>query len=541
MQKLTRFDLLIIGKYFLTTNDFINLMKVNHKFYNIVDEYHFNPIPYCKRDFFKNIQTYYIYTQPINEQVLNHYLNRYKFVKIVHEHYYCHEFKQLLIKLLRQTISSTHDIKTKIIQKYSLEHLVLNDNTNVLCSNLFYNCVNLKDVVLPRCEHLRIRSSCFESCYSLKSVKFNDLVCNLGQYTFSKCLNLTNLESFPDCKLNTIPICCFQMCGLTNVELPNSVKIIDSYAFNSCQNLTNIILPNGLKRIDEYAFHDTKLMKLLIPKSVEFIGKNAFLNCEHLESVIFVNQFGSKLKVIKSCVFKNCYKLHNVMLPKNLISIESEAFDNSDITNIELPNTLKYCKGLDCTRLTKLELPNTDVKCYFQNTNISNIEFKNTCETLCNCYSCTKVSTVRIPKTVTKLVNSAFENCTNLTQVYWPNMCKIKCLTTKLFKNCTSLEEIHIPRSVTELNNSTFENCTNLTRVCWPDKCEIKNIPINCFYNCTSLKEITIPKKVRRIFNCAFMNCVNLSHVFMSYVKVKKIDKLAFENTKFKPIENVEE
>ena len=120
-------------------------------------------------------------------------------------------------------------------------------------------------------------------------------------------------------------------------------------------------------------------------------------------------------------------------------------------------------------------------------------------------------------------------------------MCKIRCLTTKLFKNCTSLKEIHIPRSVTELNNSTFENCTNLTRVCWPDKCEIKNIPINCFYNCTSLKEITIPKKVRRIFNCAFMNCVNLSHVFINYVKVKKIDKLAFENTKFKPIENVEE
>ena len=38
-----------------------------------------------------------------------------------------------------------------------------------------------------------------------------------------------------------------------------------------------------------------------------------------------------------------------------------------------------------------------------------------------------------------------------------------------------------------------------------------------------------------------FAEMFKFSFYNMSYVKVKKIGKLAFENTKFKPIENVEE
>ena len=33
-----------ISKYFISNNDYINIMKVNTKYYNLVLMYHFNPI-----------------------------------------------------------------------------------------------------------------------------------------------------------------------------------------------------------------------------------------------------------------------------------------------------------------------------------------------------------------------------------------------------------------------------------------------------------------------------------------------------------------
>ena len=36
--------MMIIGKYFKSNNDYINIMKVNKKYHDLVEMYHFNPI-----------------------------------------------------------------------------------------------------------------------------------------------------------------------------------------------------------------------------------------------------------------------------------------------------------------------------------------------------------------------------------------------------------------------------------------------------------------------------------------------------------------
>ena len=51
--------MMIIGKYFKTNSDYVNVMRVCKKYHDLVRMYHFNPISECK--LFENMETQYLY------------------------------------------------------------------------------------------------------------------------------------------------------------------------------------------------------------------------------------------------------------------------------------------------------------------------------------------------------------------------------------------------------------------------------------------------------------------------------------------------
>ena len=51
--------MLIVGKYFLENNDFVNIMKVSKKYHDLVSMYYFNPISDCS--LFENMESQYLY------------------------------------------------------------------------------------------------------------------------------------------------------------------------------------------------------------------------------------------------------------------------------------------------------------------------------------------------------------------------------------------------------------------------------------------------------------------------------------------------
>ena len=61
----------------------------------------------------------------------------------------------------------------------------------------------------------------------------------IGEYSFMKCKGLTNIE---------IPN------SVKNIKLSNNLNKIGSYAFCECASLTNIIIPSSVTIIDEFAF-----------------------------------------------------------------------------------------------------------------------------------------------------------------------------------------------------------------------------------------------------------------------------------------------
>lgn len=65
-------------------------------------------------------------------------------------------------------------------------------------------------------------------------------------------------------------------CEFEKVNLPNTLKYIERYAFYNCQNLSSIIIPNSVTYIDDHAFEDCPLSYVCIPSSVATIEAEAF-------------------------------------------------------------------------------------------------------------------------------------------------------------------------------------------------------------------------------------------------------------------------
>ena len=120
--------------------------------------------------------------------------------------------------------------------------------------------------------------------------------------------------------------------------------------------------------------------------------------------------------------------------------------------------------------------------------------------------SCTSLTSVHIPESVTRIWDNAFKDCTSLTSVYIPE--SVTRIGNGAFHNCTGLTSIYIPESVTSIEDSAFHNCTGLTSINIPKR--VTSIRACIFYRCSSLTSINIPESVNSIGGQAFERCYAL-------------------------------
>ena len=121
--------------------------------------------------------------------------------------------------------------------------------------------------------------------------------------------------------------------------------------------------------------------------------------------------------------------------------------------------------------------------------------------------SCSDLTSVTIPNSVTTIGERAFQECTNLTSVSIPN--SVTTIDAYAFYDCSSLTSVSIPNRMISISNSTFSYCTNLTTVTIPNS--VISIDNNAFFNCSSLTSVIIPNSVISIGDYAFAYCSSLT------------------------------
>lgn len=138
---------------------------------------------------------------------------------------------------------------------------------------------------------------------------------------------------------------------LTEVTLPNTVKIIGYQAFCKCSNLTKVIIPEGVKKIGQAAFYgcsqltsitipstitnmdtafsgNTALSHVTLTNGISKISSNAFERCTGLTEV----EIPASVDQICPFAFNGCTNLKRVLLEKNIKTINVNAF--KDCTNL---------------------------------------------------------------------------------------------------------------------------------------------------------------------------------------------------------------
>ena len=351
--------------------------------------------------------------------------------------------------------------------KSSVKTVIIENGVTSIGADAFYGCENLTSVTIPN-SVTSIGTDAFDDCTSLTSVTIPNSVISIGGGAFSWCTSLTSV-TIPN-SVTSIGRSAFEDCtSLTSVTIPDSVTSIGYMVFYGCTSLINIIIPDSVTSIGNYAFgHCRSLINIIIPDSVTSIGDYAFYDCRSLKNITMPNSVTN----IGNCPFSGCY-------------FTSENFVNN--SNVELN---------DSSKPVIVDFDN-DGFCIKDNE-------------LVNMRPVYAIGKVTIPNSVTSIGDSAFEDCTSLTNVTIPD--SVTSISDYAFSWCTSLTSVTIPDGVTDISKRAFSNCKSLTNVTIGNS--VTSIDDDAFHYCENLASITISNSVTSIGKSAFGYCTSLKDVY---------------------------
>ncbi len=384
-----------------------------------------------------------------------------------------------------------------------------------------------------------IGENAFYSFNELTSVTFPATLSYIGDGAFSDISELNelkvscdNLAAFANNKVIGLIYSTFVNQDVSLVDgdgivihdyvIPNSVTSIGNKTFARCTGLTNITIPNSVTNICDSAFVScSNLKSVTMGSGIKNVGFEAFAECQKIEEV-HINDLAAWCNIdFKTGAYSSYYGEYITSFYANPIAAR---VGGSGI----------FTGGGGAT-------------IYHQGEAVSNLIIPDGITMIKpNVFAYSKIKTVTIPSSITKICEDAFCKCTNLNGVYINDIsawCNIEFVTYSswpksslkanplmyahdLYLNDKKITNLSVPFSVKQIKPYAFYNCS-LESVVLPNG--LTTIGESAFSNCQNLMSIVIPNTVSTIGVDAFANCLSLYSVTSLLNMPFNLDETVFQ------------
>lgn len=240
--------------------------------------------------------------------------------------------------------------------------------------------------------------------------------------------------------------------GYSEITLPPNVTAIAPQVFQGNRQIAKVIMNEGLTSIDERAFFNSSIQEVIFPSTLKQLGQDIFYYCNQLKRADLSHTQITRL-TSGSFVYAG---VEEVLLPSTLQSIEVQALMKTGmLKSVVIPQNVKYI-GQEA----------------FRESGIINVQ---------------------LPNGISTIVDRAFYYCPNLTEVstYGPvsdndpdAMIQAYC-----FVGCPNLSRLEIPRSIRILGQGLITGNQKVNKLTIPSR--VVRINFSAFDN-TGVKEVIV-------------------------------------------------
>ena len=322
----------------------------------------------------------------------------------------------------------------------------------------FKNCVNVSGVIFPE-SILEIRDQAFQNCSAISGVVLPPNLQSIGSEAFSgtaihsvtipktvKALGSAAFGGLSPFKGNslvsvrfedgieTIPSFAFNGCiALSFVSIPSTVTAIQVKAFQGCESLNNIVFPENLEKIGSYAFSDTAINDIFLPNTITVLGTPAYDEASPFKGNALQRvEFEDGIESVPMYSFNGCTALTDVILPPTVTSIGVKAFQScKHLSDFHLPERIEIIgsSAFSDTDITEIELPNSI-------SSLGNASYSGK-----SAYSGKMLEKASFKSGIESIPRYAFNGCTNLKEVFIPN--SVSSIQSWAFNDCESLSDVY--------------------------------------------------------------------------------------------------
>lgn len=474
------------------------------------------------------------------------------------------EIKGMPVTTLHGTFSSKETVKTVTIPEgvrlieynaffgcTALTTVVLPSSLEEMTENTFYQCTNLKTVSLDTanskltkigqysfadCGKLtgfdipsslkELEEGVFFRCSSLKKIIIPDTVEKIDRSAFRECTNVTEIKipgtvkeasdiALVGCEKVITAELPISMVTLANLQRSDDLETLvivddgntelpDKDALNEKKKLKKVVFPDSLTSIPRaFCRSASALEEVKLPANLKIISNASFSECTNLKTI----DLPDTVTEIGAFAFADCTSLKDFTIPDGIKSIGEEAFYNSGITSLVVPESVETIDKLAFSHMA----------------NLTNATFPAGCGITFS--DCKNLKTAKITGNPTVIDNYMFYECSQLTDFEIPG--SVKKIGYAAFYN-TALKEAVIPASVTGIDDWAFGECQNLEKAVLSDG--LKSIGGAAFYECPELTDSNIPDSVTTLGDFAFGWCPKLKDMTIPDT-IDNFGKCVFANT----------